>query len=1254
MKMRTSIALLLCFLGFSASAAVTAVDGGDARAMNRRRLRKEESKTVDIVEESEFFVSVSTNTAPFASNDFDGHFDVSKESELAQFVVQSIRAAVPNPNFASNDSQLPQNFTSDGSNSPSNQPTLHTFNSHAANGEEPVSFTGTVWHDVNDNGRRDDDELGLAGYLIQVKACATGLVDNDVLVAFAVSAADGSYELIEFGPPGCYYVHLVRSDMTGGGMSQNFILESGGRVKLNAGIVLPTPTAMSSIVASSTPTLLPSQAPITMEPTEEPSNSPITVQPKLEPTLIPSIWPTTDEPSAAPLTSEPTIIPSFTPTTSKPSKMPETDDPTLMPSIFLNTDVSSASSMSVEPTAISSTSPTSSEPTMIPSFTPTTKPSKKPERDNPTEVVDGELVKEPTMSKPTSSILSKPTTLAQTTTPSSKSAATPTSIPTVATKNPSTPKPTTSPFSEPSSAPTTTPSLMPITTKPTVTATFSPTISHQPFGMPSVGPTISLGPSITDSREPSNSPRPSSKPTSKPVTSKPTTSPSYQPTTLTPTSITPSLVTSQPTKSNLTSVPTLVSTSSEPTIISSTTLVASQTLRPTAITTTIPPTEKTGMPSSSPALNTKKPTMQPQPAYVSVLPDFIKVTVLETEGELSMDATVDLDSTLDAFFGSKLTDYYNSDGEYFQSIDFILANQSSIEQQMREEPVRHLRSVVRRRMEGVVGTEILCHGRVEFVGKPPSSNEITDVITSISKEYNQELVSAIVDTGNAELSKVYLISVEKNLGFDDSYTRMPSSSPSIWSGTYPNAAQTLEQDTTATDLMAYAIGWSAMFAFLALLIFMFVNRRRADRRATHHARISTDRSALSAEDNMDDDQGSMLSVLSSVTDLNEYVHSAPDDNKQLHGHTVESDKRRRSSAAELNGRGTMTLQRDDNSVMPTSWLAALGSGNSPRCESDSSSGDETQYSRGGFPRVSANILRELRIEKDELLRQSNETVDVARILRKSKSAEKEVISDKSKLWLSNMISVVSPRSNTERIVVPGSDSSADTAKSVYDERDTSTEAYSEASSRNYREGAFPSKTTGLDWSYIGTVDEENAKDKYDDIEQQEEDQSKSESKSSSLNRFISDLVWLEERIADQTGKAASKAGSLTKLSEHDAIERSDSLSYKCDSFDSRSLSDNEVAAPSVIVNDCYIPPGEIGIEVASTKDGPVISCITDKSLQGHLNVGDLIMALDDRDTRSLSGEQLWSDLQTRHEFQRKLTLLHYGGIKTSDVKYMYA
>lgn len=630
----------------------------------------------------------------------------------------------------------------------------------------------------------------------------------------------------------------------------------------------------------------------------------------------------------------------------------------------------------------------------------------------------------------------------------------------------------------------------------------------------------------------------------------------------------------------------------------------------------------------------------------------MKVTVLETEGELSMDAKVDLDSTLDAFFNSKLIDYYNGDGEYFQSINFILANQSSIEQQMREEPIRILRSVVRRRMEGVVGTEILCHVRIEFVGKPPLSNDITDVITSISKEYNQELVSAIVDTGNAELSKVYIASVENNLDFDDAYTQMPSPSPSIWTGTYPDEAQSLEYETTTTDLMAYAILWSAMFATLTILIFMFVNRRRADRRATYHARMPTDRSVLSAEDDMDDDQGSVLSVLSSVTDLNEYVNSAPDDGKPLH-----SDKWRRSSAGELNGKGTMTLQRDDSVVMPTSWLAALGSGNSSRCDSDSSSGDETQYSRGGFPRVSANILRELRIEKDELLRQSNKTVDVARILRKSKSAEKEVISDKSKSWLSNMISEVSPRSNTERNAVPDSDSSVDTVKSVYDERDTSTEAYSEASSRNYREGAFPSTTTtgfGLDWSYIGTVDEENTKE-HDDIEQQEEDQSKSESISSSLNRFISDLVWLEERIAYQTGKAASKTGSLTKLSEHDAIERSDSLSYKCDSFDSRSLSDNEAAAPSVIVNDCYIPPGDLGIKVASTKDGPVISCINDISLEGHLNVGDLIMALDDRDTRSLSGEQLWLDLQSRNDFQRKLTLLHFGGMKTSEVnKYIYA
>jgi len=82
---------------------------------------------------------------------------------------------------------------------------------------------------------------------------------------------------------------------------------------------------------------------------------------------------------------------------------------------------------------------------------------------------------------------------------------------------------------------------------------------------------------------------------------------------------------------------------------------------------------------------------------------------------------------------------------------------------------------------------------------------------------------------------------------------------------------------------------------------------------------------------------------------------------------------------------------------------------------------------------------------------------------------------------------------------------------------------------------------------------------------------------------------------------------------------------------------------SIVCRDCYIPPGNLDIEIASTKDGPVIKSIGDKSLGGHLNVGDLIMALDDNDTRCLSAEELATTLSSRSSFQRKLTLLHFGG-----------
>eukprot|EP00585_Thalassiosira_rotula_P023304 CAMPEP_0196224682 /NCGR_PEP_ID=MMETSP0912-20130531/49255_1 /TAXON_ID=49265 /ORGANISM="Thalassiosira rotula, Strain GSO102" /LENGTH=280 /DNA_ID=CAMNT_0041504081 /DNA_START=1 /DNA_END=843 /DNA_ORIENTATION=- len=276
------------------------------------------------------------------------------------------------------------------------------------------------------------------------------------------------------------------------------------------------------------------------------------------------------------------------------------------------------------------------------------------------------------------------------------------------------------------------------------------------------------------------------------------------------------------------------------------------------------------------------------------------------------------------------------------------------------------------------------------------------------------------------------------------------------------------------------------------------------------------------------------------------------------------------SAAEINCKGTLTLEKEDNSVMPKSWIYALHGDNtsiiSPQNE-EASSGDDSSTEnsvddhQGGFP------------------------------------------------------------------------------------------------SRN--DGAFPTRritstAERQDWSHIGTVEEDNRSDSklsahkiVHTLSQDTDAGSKS-----SLNQFISDLVWLEKKIADENEKEVIEVKG-NGGSQGSGIQIADSYSYECDDFSPRSLSDEESSitsttnsqAISIVCRDCYIPPGNLEIEIASTKDGPVIKSIEDKLLGGHLNVGDLIMALDDNDTRSLSAEELATTLSSRSGFQRKLTLLHFGGTR---------
>jgi len=543
----------------------------------------------------------------------------------------------------------------------------------------------------------------------------------------------------------------------------------------------------------------------------------------------------------------------------------------------------------------------------------------------------------------------------------------------------------------------------------------------------------------------------------------------------------------------------------------------------------------------------------------------MKFTVLETQGDLSEEAVADMASAVDTFYSAQLADYYNKDGDYFQAINLTPGEQSSITQRaaIAQEPVRNLRQITR-------GSEIIFDGTIEFLGDAPSSSEIIDVITFLSEENNDVLVSNIVGTGNSELSHVFVVLVEEDSA---PTSQTPSLSPSNWSENFlrnPNGIVGPGEGEAdeGTDI-AWIIIAIVGVATLTMLSFVFANSRRYNRGANNinaNSNINTQgRNEMvpvtPASNTADNAESSMVS---SVTDWE--GGSTLDEKYEVELENVDSGMLR--SAAAINCIGTMTLEKEDNSVVPKSWLNALHGDNS---------------------------------------------------------------------------SIISP--HQEVAAGYGLEASSDD--------DSSTENVSDGHHGGFprrNDGAFPTRNVN-DWSHIGTVTEDDLSDSkpsaYDIVQtlSQETDASKS-----SLNQFISDLVWLEKKISDENAKEATRVNPK-EGSQGSGIQIADSYSYDCDEFSPRSLSDEESTitsaansqAMSIVCRDCYIPPGNLDIEIASTKDGPVIKSIGDKSLGGHLNVGDLIMALDDNDTRCLSAEELATTLSSRSSFQRKLTLLHFGG-----------
>ena len=146
---------------------------------------------------------------------------------------------------------------------------------------------------------------------------------------------------------------------------------------------------------------------------------------------------------------------------------------------------------------------------------------------------------------------------------------------------------------------------------------------------------------------------------------------------------------------------------------------------------------------------------------------------------------------------------------------------------------------------------------------------------------------------------------------------------------------------------------------------------------------------------------------------------------------------------------------------------------------------------------------------------------------------------------------------------------------------------------------------------------------------QSEVESEDASNASSSKQLINDLVWLENKISDVKSR----------------VNRLDGEEASMNSSVSQSSSPSDLKSPishSIICRDCFAPPGRLQIVIHSTKDGPAVHSVKPGSaLEGKLFPGDLILAVDDLDTRTYSAEEVMKMMAAKSAFERKITVLHF-------------
>jgi len=162
--------------------------------------------------------------------------------------------------------------------------------------------------------------------------------------------------------------------------------------------------------------------------------------------------------------------------------------------------------------------------------------------------------------------------------------------------------------------------------------------------------------------------------------------------------------------------------------------------------------------------------------------------------------------------------------------------------------------------------------------------------------------------------------------------------------------------------------------------------------------------------------------------------------------------------------------------------------------------------------------------------------------------------------------------------------------------------------------------------------------------------------SDASRRLIDDLVWLESKIASVRGERAvvgpgiDTVDSLSYVSndntdgvyeEETSNDDESEVNVSTQPGGSVHATNSSTTASSIVCKDCFAPPGKLHIVIHSTKDGPAVHTVKEgSSLEGKIFPGDLIISVDDIDTRSFKAEQVMKMMAKKGDKERKITVLH--------------